>query len=212
MKSAGRRSDSFLFPSRARSSPHLGTRQYARIVDGWVDALGLDSAAYGIHSVRRLRIVDLPMICPGRLGLRSSLRLPRSSPARNCPDICITALRQSGLSRVRLSQFRERTRRCSRPAHQRPTCARGLSREVTAAMHAYMNDDGLTFPIEGQIAVSSAIVKVQACVHQGCEISQDWEDVTPNPQFERTRGSVLCCSFIAAPCYRLRERAAQSER
>ena len=34
IKSAGLRSDSFLFPSRVRSSPHLGTRQYARIVDG----------------------------------------------------------------------------------------------------------------------------------------------------------------------------------
>jgi integrase len=55
IKSAGLRSDSFLFPSRVRSSPHLGTRQYARIVDGWVDAISLDSAAYGTHSVRRTK-------------------------------------------------------------------------------------------------------------------------------------------------------------
>ena len=33
--------------------PHLGTRQYARIVDGWVEEIGLDPAAYGTHSVRR---------------------------------------------------------------------------------------------------------------------------------------------------------------
>lgn len=33
------------------------------------------------------------------------------------------------------------------------TAREGLIREVTAAMHAYRNDDGLTFPIEGQIAV-----------------------------------------------------------
>ena len=36
IKSAGPRAGDFLFPSRLRASPHLGTRQYARIVDGWV--------------------------------------------------------------------------------------------------------------------------------------------------------------------------------
>ena len=33
------RSEDFLFPSRVHSSPHLGTRQYARIVDGWVEEI-----------------------------------------------------------------------------------------------------------------------------------------------------------------------------
>lgn len=37
IKLAALRSDDFLFPSRLRASPHLGTRQYARIVDGWVE-------------------------------------------------------------------------------------------------------------------------------------------------------------------------------
>src|SRR5579864_1980976 len=32
---AGLKSDDFLFPSRVHASPHLGTRQYARIVDAW---------------------------------------------------------------------------------------------------------------------------------------------------------------------------------
>ena len=32
IKQAGLKSDSFLFPSRVHASPHLGTRQYARIV------------------------------------------------------------------------------------------------------------------------------------------------------------------------------------
>ena len=36
-------SDDFLFPSRIRESPHLSTRQYARIVDSWVQLLGLDT-------------------------------------------------------------------------------------------------------------------------------------------------------------------------
>jgi integrase len=37
--------EDFLFPSRLRNSAHLSTRQYARIVDGWVREIGLDHAA-----------------------------------------------------------------------------------------------------------------------------------------------------------------------
>jgi integrase len=55
MKSSGLRSDDYLFPSRIHESPHLSTRQYARIVDSWVDEIGLDSAAYGTHSMRRTK-------------------------------------------------------------------------------------------------------------------------------------------------------------
>jgi len=54
-KSAGLTSDGFLFPSRVHSSPHLGTRQYARIVHSWVEEIGLDPAAYGTHSMRRTK-------------------------------------------------------------------------------------------------------------------------------------------------------------
>jgi hypothetical protein len=32
----------FLFPSRISKSPHLSTRQYARIVASWVKSIGLD--------------------------------------------------------------------------------------------------------------------------------------------------------------------------
>jgi len=45
--------DDPLFPSRVRGSPHLSTRQYARIVDSWVDQLGLDAASDGTHALRR---------------------------------------------------------------------------------------------------------------------------------------------------------------
>ena len=44
-----------LFPSRIHESPHLGTRQYARILGGWVHDLGLDPADYGTHSMRRTK-------------------------------------------------------------------------------------------------------------------------------------------------------------
>ena len=47
--------EDFLFPSRIHDSPHLGTRQYARILEGWVEELGLDAAAYGTHSIRRTK-------------------------------------------------------------------------------------------------------------------------------------------------------------
>lgn len=55
IKSAGLKSEDFLFPSRIHSSPHLGTRQYARMLDHWVVELGLDPAEYGTHSMRRTK-------------------------------------------------------------------------------------------------------------------------------------------------------------
>ncbi len=55
IKSANLRSEDYLFPSRIHESPHLGTRQYARILDGWVEQIGLDPSAYGTHSMRRTK-------------------------------------------------------------------------------------------------------------------------------------------------------------
>lgn len=45
----------YLFPSRIHRSPHLSTRQYARIVESWVSSIGLDPAVYGTHSMRRTK-------------------------------------------------------------------------------------------------------------------------------------------------------------
>ena len=45
----------FLFPSRINGVFHLSTRQYARLVESWVDGIGLDSTAYGTHSLRRTK-------------------------------------------------------------------------------------------------------------------------------------------------------------
>ena len=44
IRQRGLRGDDFLFPSRLRRSPHLSTRQYARIVRHWVGEIGLDPA------------------------------------------------------------------------------------------------------------------------------------------------------------------------
>jgi len=45
----------FLFPSRLVRSPHLSTRQYARIVKRWAALIGLDPDNYGTHSLRRTK-------------------------------------------------------------------------------------------------------------------------------------------------------------
>jgi len=45
----------YLFPSRIQDSEHLSTRQYARIVEAWVQAVGLDAGLYGTHSLRRTK-------------------------------------------------------------------------------------------------------------------------------------------------------------
>lgn len=42
----------FVFPSRVNPAGHLSTRQYARLVDEWVAAIGLRSEDYGTHSLR----------------------------------------------------------------------------------------------------------------------------------------------------------------
>ena len=47
--------DDYLFQSRLEVSPHLSTRQYARIVQGWVASIGLNPATYGTHSLRRTK-------------------------------------------------------------------------------------------------------------------------------------------------------------
>ncbi|MEI6070143.1 MAG: tyrosine-type recombinase/integrase [Methylococcaceae bacterium] len=49
------KSDQYLFPSRIHSSPHLSTRQYARIVEHWVKSIGLNPTAYGTHTMRRTK-------------------------------------------------------------------------------------------------------------------------------------------------------------
>ena len=50
------RSEDYLFPSRIIESPHLSTRQYARIVHSWVSSIGLESANYGTHTMRRTKV------------------------------------------------------------------------------------------------------------------------------------------------------------
>jgi len=47
--------DDYAFPSRTNDSASLSTRQYARLVDEWVSAVGLRHEEYGTHSLRRTK-------------------------------------------------------------------------------------------------------------------------------------------------------------
>lgn len=48
--------DDWLFPSRMRPGDHISTRQYARLVDGWVSRIELNPAEYGAYSLRRTKV------------------------------------------------------------------------------------------------------------------------------------------------------------
>lgn len=47
--------DDYLFRSQISRSPHISTRQYARIVHKWVENIGLDTTCYGTHTMRRTK-------------------------------------------------------------------------------------------------------------------------------------------------------------
>jgi site-specific recombinase XerC len=83
IRQPGLASDDFLFPSRVHASPHLSTRQYARIVDSWVEEIGLDPAAYGTHSIcrtkpsliyRRTKNLRAVQLLLGHMKLESTVR------------------------------------------------------------------------------------------------------------------------------------------
>jgi site-specific recombinase XerD len=55
----GAKRSQHLFPSRFRNRLHLSTRQYARIVHGWVTSAGLERSGYGTHSMRRTKAAQI---------------------------------------------------------------------------------------------------------------------------------------------------------
>ncbi len=48
--------DEFLFTGRRSPTAPITTRQYARLVAGWVSSIGLNAEAYGTHSLRRTKV------------------------------------------------------------------------------------------------------------------------------------------------------------
>jgi integrase len=47
--------EDYAFPSRIHHAGHISTRQYARLLDQWVTAIGLRPGDYGTHSLRRTK-------------------------------------------------------------------------------------------------------------------------------------------------------------
>jgi integrase len=58
-RKAGLSDRDWLFPSRIHACPHLTTRQYQRLVKGWVASIGLDPDRYGSHSLRRTKATQI---------------------------------------------------------------------------------------------------------------------------------------------------------
>jgi integrase len=52
---AGKKPGDFLFASRGNCDRCLTTRQYARLVSGWMASIGLDPKSFGTHSLRRTK-------------------------------------------------------------------------------------------------------------------------------------------------------------
>lgn len=55
VEARGLKAVDFLFPSRLHTSPHLSTRQCARLIHNWIASIGLNDTAYGIHTMRRTK-------------------------------------------------------------------------------------------------------------------------------------------------------------
>ena len=49
----------YLWPGRFHERLHISTRQYARLVHGWVTSSGLELSAYGPHSMRRTKVAQI---------------------------------------------------------------------------------------------------------------------------------------------------------
>lgn len=49
----------YLWPGRFHQRGHISTRQYARIVRDRVTSIGLEMSAYGTHSMRRTKVMQI---------------------------------------------------------------------------------------------------------------------------------------------------------
>jgi integrase len=56
LKASNKRPGEFLFTGRRGPQASMETRQYARLVSGWVGSAGLDSRLFGTHSLRRTKV------------------------------------------------------------------------------------------------------------------------------------------------------------
>ena len=113
IKQAGLKPEDFLSPSRLHDSPHLGTRQHARILGHWVDELGLDRAEYGTHSMRRTKATLIYRRTKNLLAVQLLLGHSKTeSTVRHLGIEVDAALESSEQTEIR-SQSRRRARRAT---------------------------------------------------------------------------------------------------
>ena len=55
LKAANKRPGEFLFTGRRGANASMTTRQYARLVSGWIGSVGQDPRLFGTHSLRRTK-------------------------------------------------------------------------------------------------------------------------------------------------------------
>jgi integrase len=55
LRAAGKKPNYFMFSGRKGSDRSMTTRQYARLVSGWIASIGLDPHVFGTHSLRRTK-------------------------------------------------------------------------------------------------------------------------------------------------------------
>jgi hypothetical protein len=95
---ANLKSEQYLFPSRSRLSPHVSTRQYARIVHRWVSSIGLDPSAYGTHTMRRTKATLIYRRTKNLRAVQLLLNSLRNSGAR--PGDVVAILGVGGLGHL----------------------------------------------------------------------------------------------------------------
>ena len=49
----------YLWPGRFHDRPHISTRQYGRLLKTWIQSIGLETSAYGTHSLRRTKAAQI---------------------------------------------------------------------------------------------------------------------------------------------------------
>lgn len=55
LRTTGKKSGEYLFTGRRRTTGHMTTRQYARLLSHWIADIGLDPHPFGTHSIRRTK-------------------------------------------------------------------------------------------------------------------------------------------------------------
>jgi len=68
IRQAALKPEDYLFPSRLHDPPHLGTRQYARILGHWVEERGVDGSGYGTDARGRTKAA---LVCRRTKNLRA---------------------------------------------------------------------------------------------------------------------------------------------